>query len=239
MADWLSYTLSDFLLFSSSTYYRLFGLYNSDLWPAHLIVVALSLVFLWLILRGGEKSGRWACALLAAAWAWTGWAFVWERYATINWAAAYVAPLFAVEAALLLWLALKHPFLPGARDAAGQAGLALLAFAVLLQPFVRIALGRPWTEAELFGLAPDPTVVGTLGAALMLNSRTSLVLIPIPLLWCMLSGATLWTMGAPEAWVMLAAAALALLLTVRRSIGSRSSAAEIALQERDERAGRQ
>ena len=35
MAVWLSYTLSDFLLFTPHTYYRLFELYNRAVWPAH------------------------------------------------------------------------------------------------------------------------------------------------------------------------------------------------------------
>ena len=34
----------------------------------------------------------------------------------------------------------------------------------------------------------------------------------IPLIWCAISGATLWTMEAPDAWIMPTAAALALFL---------------------------
>ncbi len=36
MSEWWTYTLSDFLLFSARTYYRLFELYNRDVWPAQL-----------------------------------------------------------------------------------------------------------------------------------------------------------------------------------------------------------
>ena len=35
MAVWLSYSLSDFLLFTPHTYYRLFELYNRAIWPVH------------------------------------------------------------------------------------------------------------------------------------------------------------------------------------------------------------
>jgi hypothetical protein len=38
----------------------------------------------------------------------------------------------------------------------------------------------------------------------------------IPLLWCGLSGATLWTMGSPDAWIMPAAALGALGLAIYR-----------------------
>lgn len=237
MSDWLSYTLSDFLLFSQGTYYRLFALYNAALWPGHAAALALSLLLLWLLLRGGGKNGRRACMLLAAAWGWVGWAFVWERYATINWAAAYVAPLFALEAALLLWTGLAgHLSAQDARNPVRFAGMALLGFAVLLQPLAGMALGRPWIEAGLFGLAPDPTAVGTLGAILAMGRRAAWMLAPVPLVWCGVSGATLWAMGAPEAWIMLAAAVLVLPLLIRRSA---VAPPEVALQERDERADRQ
>ena len=33
MSEWWTYSLSDFLLFSPRTYYRLFELYNLAIWP--------------------------------------------------------------------------------------------------------------------------------------------------------------------------------------------------------------
>jgi hypothetical protein len=39
MSEWWSYTLSDFLLFSPRTYYRLFELHNAEWWPAHFVAV--------------------------------------------------------------------------------------------------------------------------------------------------------------------------------------------------------
>ena len=36
MSEWWTYTLSDFLLFSPRTYYRLFELYNDEIWPAQI-----------------------------------------------------------------------------------------------------------------------------------------------------------------------------------------------------------
>jgi hypothetical protein len=72
-------------------------------------------------------------------------------------------------------------------------------------------LGRPWTQADVFGIAPDPTAIATLGI-LILNERIAWWLLPIPLAWCVISAATLWTMGSPDALVPLAAAFLCLFL---------------------------
>ncbi|WP_420799541.1 DUF6064 family protein [Noviherbaspirillum sedimenti] len=70
---------------------------------------------------------------------------------------------------------------------------------------------------EMFGLAPDPTAVATLGL-LLCTSRVPWLLLALPLLWCAISGATLFTMGAPDAWVAPATALLALLLTIWKTL---------------------
>jgi len=74
----------------------------------------------------------------------------------------------------------------------------------------------------VLGLAPDPTVLGTLGLLLLVSPyraaagqgrhRVAMAWLPwpIPLLWCALTGATLATMQAADAALMPAAALLAL-----------------------------
>jgi hypothetical protein len=217
MSEWWTYSLSDFLLFSPRTYYRLFDLYNAALWPAHLLTLAIGLAILALMARGGDRWNRAADLLLAACWLWVAWAFLFNRYATINWAATWFAGLFVVQAVLL---ALAGAFGGGTASASRlhRAGaVALFVFALLIQPLIGAAMGRPWTQAEVFGMAPDPTVLGTLGFALLLSTpgRRWLLLV-IPLLWCAISGATLWTMGAPDALVLPAAGLLALVLAASR-----------------------
>jgi hypothetical protein len=65
-------------------------------------------------------------------------------------------------------------------------------------------------------VAPDPTALATL-ALLVAAARMPSLLLPIPLLWCAISGATLWTMRAPDAWVAPLGALLVLVLWAIRS----------------------
>jgi hypothetical protein len=213
MSEWWTYSLSDFLLFSPRTYYRLFELYNADIWPAQVVALALGLAILAGWLRGTAWAGRGAGAVLAACWLWVAWAYLLVRYDTINWAAGYFAAGFAAEALLLAWFGIMRNRLdlrPG-NDPARATGLGIFAFALLVQPLIGPLLGRPWTQVEIFGIAPDPTAVATLGIALA-GGRRAWQLLPIPLLWCAVSGATLWTMQSAEAWVMPVAAAVVLLV---------------------------
>ncbi|OUL99250.1 DUF6064 family protein [Variovorax sp. JS1663] len=203
MSAWWSYRPSDFLLFSAQTYHRLFELYNAELWPAQLFAAALGLALVWLPAKGRPAAaGRAIFLLLAACWCWVAWAFHLQRYAAINWAATWFAAGFALQGLFLLLAACIE--WERAHRARRTLGLALLGFAVLVQPWLGLVLrGRPWTEAELFGMAPDPTALGTAGLLLALRpaagTRFGQVLWwlawPIPLLWCAIGALTQWTLA--------------------------------------------
>jgi hypothetical protein len=217
MSEWWTYSLSDFLLFSPRTYYRLFELYNLAIWPAHIVAFALAAAILFLLRAGAAWQGRVIFTILAVCWFWVAWAYLFERYDTINWAASYFAIAFALQAALmLLWASfLSHSIRPRA-DMANRVGLALFLFAVFLYPLIAPAFGRPWMQAEIFGIAPDPTVIGTLGLILVADGRALWGLLMIPLIWCAISGATLWVMGSPEVFVPVLAGSLALVTMIGR-----------------------
>ncbi|MFL5028828.1 MAG: DUF6064 family protein [Xanthobacteraceae bacterium] len=204
MSEWWTYTLSDFLLFSPRVYYRIFELHNRALWPAHVVTLILGLAIFVLLLRKSTRAtARAVPALLGALWIWIAWAFFWDRYATINWAALYVAPAFALQGLLLLWIGTvgrRLTFAPG-HDVFDRAGLALLAFALVGYPLLAPLMGRPWPAAEVFGIAPDPTAVATLAVLAVAHGRARWLTMPIPLLWCAITAATLWTMGAGDFFV--------------------------------------
>jgi hypothetical protein len=197
MPEWSSYTLSDFLMFSPRIYWRMVEGYNRDVWPLQLPLLAAGLAALWLAHAGITRAWRPSLLGLAAAWAWVAWAFLWERYAAINWAAPYVAIAFAVQAVLLAGMALR-PRSPAPPLGAGARGLgALLGAAALLYPLLGLAMGRPWIQAEVFGMAPEPTALFTLGLLLLggqPSTRTGKALLfYIPLLCLLLGAATGWT----------------------------------------------
>jgi hypothetical protein len=220
MGDLLTYSLSDFLLFSPETYYRLFELHNAAIWPAQLVTIALGLAILALLHRPGVRQGRIISGLLAACWLWVAYAFHLERYATINWAASYFAAAFAVQALLLAWSGVARGRLvfQVGEGPVGRAGLALFLVALVAQPLVGPLAGRAWAGIELFGATPDPTAVATLGLLLTTTDRVPWELLVVPLLWCAVGGATLWVMEAPDALIMLLAAPACLALAAWKTI---------------------
>lgn len=219
MSEWWTYRPASFLLFAPRTYYRLFELYNQDIWPVQVIALALGVAVVMLLYRRAMWRGRAIAAILVAGWLWTAWAFLIERYATINWAATYMAAGFAAQGLLLLWQGvIGNRLVPQPiSHVVARAGLAMFLVALVVQPLVGMVFGRSWTQAEVFGVAPDPTAVATLGL-LLTAQRPSWTLMILPLLWCAVTGATLSTMGAADAFVapLLALAAIVLALINRR-----------------------
>ncbi len=216
MSEWWTYRLTDFLMFTPETYYRLFERHNIAIWPLQLVTL---LAGAWIVVAAWRRRPTaWVSvpAVLAGLWLLVALAFHWRRYATINLAAPWFAYAFGGQAMLAgLWATtrLRPPAPTPTR--ARSVGLALALLGLALQPLLGPLLGRSPAAVELFGIAPDPTTTTTLGTLLLLEAPWYLM--PIPLCWCLITWATLWSMGAGDAFVMLGVALLASVgLGVRR-----------------------
>lgn len=228
-----SYSLADFVLFSPRAYHRLFVLHNTALWPAPLLTLAAGVGLFVVMARSRPLELRAALTALALLWLWIGWGFLWQRYAPINWAVVYLLPGFVVQALLLLGLAWgatpagaggSVPTHAGTvrarrwRRADRLAPLATGLLTVLAYPGLAALAGRPWSGAEVFGMAPDPTALATLAVAACLPGRGRWWLVPIPVLWCAVSTLTLAALQAPHAALPLTAALAITALMAARSV---------------------
>jgi hypothetical protein len=196
MGEWWTYRLEDFLMFAPRTYWRLIELYNRDTWPLQLLTLAAGIALVGVAAKQGARARSAVAALLALAWLWVGWAFHWQRYASINWGARYLAAAFLVQALLLIaaaaWL---RPAAGATPVAAPRFGLLLAAVGVLLYPFVGISAGRPMVQAEVFGLVPEPTALATLGLLLATTPPKHAWLAVIPLTSLVVGGLTAWLLA--------------------------------------------
>jgi hypothetical protein len=197
MSEWWTYNLSDFLMFSPEIYWRLMERYNRDVWPFQLVALVAGCVLLWLAAAPRPGAQRIVAVVLSAAWLWTGWAFAWQRYAAINWAAQYLAGAFGVEALLLLIAAMldRGGVAERVNPVARRAGLLAIAIGVFVYPVMGLLFGRPLVQSEVFGLMPDPTALTTLGLLLALRIRFRAWLAILPALSLIAGMLTLWTMA--------------------------------------------
>ncbi len=201
MTEWWTYSPANFLMFSARTYYRLFERHNAALWPGQFMaLLAGAFVFALLWRRPDQRTTRIACGGLVASWFIVAIGYFWLRYATIHTGGRWFAAAFAAQALALAWGGVVRPQLEWEAKftARSRTGLGLLLFSILLYPLVGRLLGRPWMQAEVFGLTPDPTVLATLGL-LLGAKRPPWWLWIVPVGWGLFSAMTLWALHAPEA----------------------------------------
>ena len=181
MSEWWTYRLSDFLMFSPAVYARMVERYHRELMPVPWVLLAAGLV----LVAGAAVRKPWAhravLLTLAVLWAWVGWAFHWQRYAQINWAALYMAGAWWLQAALLAAWAMAAPSADRTRHRAWYAGIVIAALGVVLYPW----------HGQAFGLMPTPTALATVGLLVMQRPRRGQGLLVVPLLVLVVEALTL------------------------------------------------
>jgi hypothetical protein len=194
--SWSSYSASDFVPFTAEVYFRLIERVNAADWPLHLLTLAAALALLPLLHRG---HGRTAGLILAALWAWVGYAFLLREYASLNWVGRYFAWAFWLQAALLAGAGLSGRL--GADERSNPTLVRRVGQGLYLAgvgyPAIAIATGAGWARAEVVGIHPDPTVMVALGLCLLgLRGGLFWAALIVPLGWCLVSGVTLWVLKA-------------------------------------------
>lgn len=186
----MSYDLRDFLMFTPEVYLRLFVRLNDTLgpwfWPVVIMILAIPAMlcvrFAWV--------RRLAVALLAVGWGLTAAVFMQRYYAPINWPVSYFAWAFMAEAVLLLamaWRALP----PAAHYGRMLAGVVILLGMALLTAWS----AANWRAVALPGLTPDMTALASLGLLAGLGRGWRVLLLFVPLIWCLFSVLTYWALG--------------------------------------------
>lgn len=196
MTEWWTYRLSDFLMFSPAIYWRMVERMNRELWPLPLAMVVLGVGLIWLAMSRRRWAGMGVAVVLAAVWLWVGWAFHWQRYALINWAAAYLAAACVLQGVLLFVTAGVgiEARTPPQSAVVRRTGLALATAGVLVWPLIGLAEGRPIAQAEVFGLMPEPTALSTVGLLMAAPIRYTHWLTALPTLSFLVGLATAWAM---------------------------------------------
>jgi hypothetical protein len=203
IADPTSYAIGDFVPFTGEVYLRLAERQNAALWPGQLLALALgggSVILAW---RG---YGRLLAIAVSLAWVFVAVTFHLRLFAELTFAAHYIGVAFLVQPVFMVGCALLGGLKPtNCNNPWGPTslGYGLVVVGLVVFPLLGPWLGRGWAGAGCFGILPDPTVLTTLGLLLIAARPVWLwLLLPIPLLWCALSGAIGWGTSLPLFWVL-------------------------------------
>lgn len=188
------------LPFDTQQFMAVFAAYNPAIWPAQVVAFALGLAMVGALFLQHPLRERVILAGLAAMWAWNGFIYHLAYFALINPAAYGFAALFVLQAALLA----LHAFTPHGirfdvrRRWQSIVALSLIVYAMLIYQVLGVITGHGLMKGPLFGVAPCPTTIFTIGLLLLGDGRFVRRLAMIPVLWAVIGTSAAVLLGIPE-----------------------------------------
>ena len=198
--------------FTREQFFELFVAYNAAIWPAEVVAYLLGIAAVLALVRPGRAAGQLISAILAILWLWTGLFYHMVYFARINPAAYVFGALFVAQAALFVLAGVSGSRLAFrfAQKPVKLLGAALIAYALVIYELLGLVAGHGLMQGPLFGVAPCPTVIFTLGVLVLAEPPVPWWLLPIPLAWAVIGTSAALTFGVAEDLGLAVAAVLVL-----------------------------
>lgn len=194
------------LPFSHDAFLDVFGAYNAAVWPAVILLWLVTAGVVFALFRTGRLNGQALFWLLALHWAWSGVAYHWFFFRSINPAAAIFAMLFTMQAAVFVWLAvISRGSTRLSPDLRGIIGGALVVYG-LAYPLVGVAFGLEYPRLPLFAV-PCPTALITAGLLVTATDVPRLVN-AVPILWAAIGSSAAFILGVRADFALVVAGAV-------------------------------
>lgn len=187
MQDWLSYQLSDLLLFSEQSYLRQFELYNQWLSSWQWLFYLYGILFLFSLSRPQRSLTRILFLSAVPLWLICSYGFMWQFYSVINWLVEYFMLIIFIQLLLILWAGLfSYPqHKPEANAVFFYLGIWLWMMTLVVQPVTELLSGRSWSQLSVFAATPDSLAIVTI-AFMLISGLPAFVSLP-SVLWLLFS----------------------------------------------------
>ncbi|TCM78082.1 DUF6064 family protein [Rhodovulum steppense] len=201
--------------FAIDEFLAVFAAYNAAIWPFQIVAYGLGLVVAFALVAQSHALMRLGFAGLAVLWAVNGIGYHMIFFAPINPVAPVFAASFVLQAVLLLASAIQPGDLRLRRRWGFRfvAGLMTIVYALAIYPVLGLWAGHGLMAGPMFGVAPCPTTIFTIGILMIAHGRWVVWLSTIPILWSLIGLSAAVQLGIPEDLGMpIAGALLAALL---------------------------
>jgi hypothetical protein len=202
--------------FTIEQFFEVFARYNLALWPWQIAAVLAGIAVVALLWREARSSAVAITLILSAMWLINGIGYHWTYFAAVNPAARLFAAAFVLQGLLLAGVAFTQSDLRFRvrRVPTSLFGLACVAFALALYPLVGWLVGHRYPATPMFGVAPCPTTIFTIGVLVQGPWRQMRWLLVIPGLWAAVGGSASILLGVPQDYALVAALVALLAMAV-------------------------
>jgi Family of unknown function (DUF6064) len=201
--------------FTVEQFFGVFRLYNSTVWPAQVLLVALAVLAVIVVALRRPWSSVAVSGILALLWVWLGAAYHLAFFARINPVAYGFGALSMLGGLLFAWHGVFRRRLEFAFTSSLRTGLgvALIAFALLVYPVWATLAGHAYPELPTFGL-PCPTTIFTIGLLALSSGKSLRAVLAVPILWSMVGSQAAFLLDVKPDFGLLAAGVVAIGLFV-------------------------
>ncbi len=209
--------------FTVEQFLGVFVAYNAAIWPLQIIGYGLGVVAVATLWLHRSHSTKLILIILALMWAVNGIAYHFIFFSTINPAAKIFAVFFVLQAILFAAAAVKAAdfHFKAGRDWRSVGGVFAIVYAMLIYPVMGIMAGHGMMAGPMFGVAPCPTTIFTIGMLMLARGRWVKWLSIIPLLWSLVGLAAALQLGIPEDFGLPVAGLLLLILIAYDAVQGR------------------
>jgi hypothetical protein len=203
------------LPFTTDQFLAVFAAYNAAIWPLQIVANALGVLALAALWWRNRFAQRLVLLILALMWALNGVGYHFIFFAPVNPAAKLFAVLFVVQALLFGASALAQDSLGFqiGGDIRSAFGLLVILYSMVIYEALGYAAGHGLMAGPMFGVAPCPTTLFTIGLLMLMRGRLVKWLAVIPLVWAVIGTSAAILLGIRED-LGLAAAGMALLIVL-------------------------
>ena len=176
---------------SNTEFFTIMAQYNLMLFPVTLFSIILGLIVLFLVFKRTNYSDQVIALILTFLWFWVGIVFGFVFYG--SWTADvfglpfpgfgyFYAVFFSFQGLILFYFGVyKKAFVFNYRtNIYSTIGLILILFALVFYGLVGFATGYPYPFYPLFGTAPCPVTIFTVGLFCIANKRLSPITLILP-----------------------------------------------------------
>ena len=187
------------LPFPTAEFFEVFAAYNQAVFPVQFILIGLSLVGLYLLIRRKKEAGKYVNGFLALLWLWMAIVYHLVFFSSINPAAILFGVLFIVQGGIFLLYGFYRNRISYCieNNVYGVAGMSMIVYSILLYPLLGWWNGHIYPASPTFGL-PCPTTIFTFGILLFSISRLPWFILIIPVIWSIVGFSAALNFGMME-----------------------------------------
>ncbi|MGB7203381.1 MAG: DUF6064 family protein [Pyrinomonadaceae bacterium] len=214
------------LPFTAEQFFGVFDAYNTTVWPAQVLLLALAVAAIVLVGVPRRWSGAAISAILACLWVWLGLVYHLGFFAPINPLAYAFAAVSVAGAVVFAWQGVIRRRLEfnWTVNARSIVGLVLVLFALVVYPAWSTLSGHGYPALPTFGL-PCPTTLFTLGLFAFVTAPYPRSPLVVPVLWCFVGAQAAFLLGVQADLGLVVAGIFGIVLLAKPGVPTQSARA--------------